>query len=103
MTRRAAAVDANQAEIVAALRAAGVSVHSLHREGGGCPDLLCGYRGVTQLLEVKDGSKPPSARKLTPDQKEWFAAWRGSPVCVVDNVAEALAVFGVEMKTPASR
>ena len=63
--RRAAAVDANQSEIVAALRKAGVTVTPLHQVGGGCPDLLCGFRGVNTLLEVKDHAKPPSARKLT--------------------------------------
>jgi hypothetical protein len=55
--RRAAKVDANQREVVAALRGAGASVQLLHAVGEGCPDLLVGYKGLTMLLEVKDGSK----------------------------------------------
>lgn len=91
--RRAAKVDANQSEIVAALRGVGCSVQPLHAVGGGVPDLLVGTGGVNMLVEVKDGSKPPSARRLTPDQREWHEAWRGN-VCVVSSVPEALTLVG---------
>lgn len=87
--RRAAKVDDNQAEIVAALRKIGASVQPLHAVGQGCPDLLVGWRGITSLLEVKDGKKPPSARKLTPDQEKWHAAWMGQ-VTVVETVEQAI-------------
>jgi hypothetical protein len=90
--RRAAKVDANQAEIVAALRQIGASVQPLHAVGQGCPDLLVGWRGMVSLLEIKDGSKPPSARKLTPDQEKWHAAWRGQ-VAVVETVEQAIAAI----------
>lgn len=93
--RRAAKVDRNQPEIVGALRAVGASVQPLHAVGQGCSDLLVGFRGVNHCLEVKDGSLPPSRRKLTPDQVEWHASWRGS-VVVVNNIAEAMQAIGVE-------
>lgn len=93
--RRAAKVDANQPEIVAALRRVGADVFSLAAVGDGIPDLLVGFRGQTFLLEVKDGSKPPSARQLTPDQIHWHAAWRGGRCVVVNGVTEALAALGV--------
>lgn len=92
--RRASKVDDNQREIVSALRLAGVSVQLLHAVGGGCPDLLCGYRGKCYTLEVKDGAKPPSKRRLTPDQVEWHESWRGQ-VAVVHSVSEAFAAVGV--------
>jgi hypothetical protein len=88
--RRAARVDSNQSEIVAALRAVGVSVQPLHTVGKGCPDLLCGVRGTNLLLEIKDGNKPPSARKLTPDEAAWHESWRGQ-VAIVESVDEAIA------------
>jgi hypothetical protein len=91
--RRAAKVDANQAEIVAALRAVGATVTPLHAVGQGCPDLLVGYRGVNFCVEVKDGAKPPSARKLTPDQVSWHDTWRGQ-VAVASSVKEALKIIG---------
>ena len=75
--RRAAKTDANQAEIVAALRKIGASVHDTSAVGRGFPDLVVGMRGRNWLIECKDGSKVPSARKLTPDQIEFKAGWRG--------------------------
>jgi hypothetical protein len=93
--RRAAKVDANQTEIVAALRSLGATVQSLASVGHGCPDLLVGFRGQTLLMEVKDGKKPPSERKLNDDQLRWHGAWHGGPLAVVDNVDAALRMIGV--------
>ena len=91
--RRAAKVDANQSDIVAALRMAGATVQPLHAVGKGCPDLLVGYQRVNYLLEVKDGSKVPSAQKLTEDQVEWHELWRGQSA-VVNDVKSALLAIG---------
>ena len=95
--RRAAKIDANQPEIVQALRKAGATVTPAHAAGDGFPDLVVGYRGENFLLEVKDGSKPPSARKLTAPQEVWHAAWRGQKA-IVETVAEALAACGIELR-----
>lgn len=92
--RRAAKVDANQTEIVKALRQVGASVQSLASTGKGCPDLLVGIRGLNFLIEVKDGAKPKSDRKLTPDQVVWHQTWRGR-VYVVESVEQALEVIRV--------
>ena len=89
--RRAARTDRNQTEIVAALRHLGASVEPSHAVGGGCPDLLVGFRNRTLLLEVKDGAKPPSERRLTPDQVAWHQSWRGQKA-VVTTTEEAIAV-----------
>lgn len=94
--RTRAKVDDNQASIVADLRALGVSVLHLHAVGGGCPDLLCGYRRRNVLLEIKDGSKSPSRRKLTTDQVEFHAAWRGQ-VAIAESLEQALEILGVEV------
>ena len=92
---RAAKIDANQEKVVDALRAAGATVQTLATVGKGVPDLLVGYQGKTLLLEVKDGRKPPSARKLTQDQLKWHGAWRGGPLAVVDGPDAALRMLGV--------
>ena len=92
--RRAAKVDANQEQIVQALRACGATVQSLANVGKGVPDLLVGYQGKTLLLEVKDGRLAPSARRLTEDQLVWHGAWRGGPLAVVDGVDAALRALG---------
>ena len=88
--RRVHRLDANHDEIVQALRAEPhVSVCSLAGAAAGCPDLLVGFRGVTHLVEVKDGAKPPSRRTCTPDQRRWIERWQGSPVVVLTDDATA--------------
>ena len=87
--RRAARTDSNHAEIVAELRKIGCSVVSLAPLGNGCPDLLVGIFGRNLLLEVKDGEKPPSARKLTVLEKEFHDTWKGL-VFVVENADQAI-------------
>ena len=89
-----ARTDANQNEIVQALRDVGASVAITSALGKGFVDLVAGYRGVNYLIEIKDGSKPPSARRLTPDEQEFFDTWRGA-VFVANNVDEALEIIGV--------
>ena len=93
--RRAAKVDANQEQVVSALRAAGASVQSLAAVGKGVPDLLVGIRGQTLLMEVKNSALVPSARRLTPDQLQWHGAWQGGAVAVVDGPDAALRALGV--------
>jgi Holliday junction resolvase len=92
---RAAKVDANQEQVVSALRAAGATVQSLASVGKGVPDLLVGHKGHTILMEVKDGQKAPSARRLTEDQLKWHGAWNGGTLAVVDGPEAALRVLGV--------
>ena len=92
---RAARIDANHEQVVSALRAAGASVQSLAGVGKGVPDLLVGFQGKTLLMEVKDGRKTPSERRLTEDQIKWHGAWRGGPLAVVDGVDAALRMLGV--------
>jgi hypothetical protein len=85
--RRAARVDANQIQIVSALRAAGAYVWII-----GLPvDLLVGYKGHTFLMEVKDGSK----KRLTKLQETFFEGWTGSTLCRVDGPEAALRMIGV--------
>ncbi|WP_420465599.1 hypothetical protein [Panacagrimonas sp.] len=90
--RRAAKTDANHADIVRALRAAGCSVQSLAAVGSGVPDIMAGKHGRTFLIEIKDGRKSASRRQLTPDQWEWLDAWRGGQVHIVESVEQALEV-----------
>ncbi len=90
--RRAAKVDANQEQIVSALRACGATVRIV-TQGDGLPDLLVGYRGYTILMEVKDGRKPPSARKLTEEEQKFFNNWTGGMLAIVNSVDEALELL----------
>lgn len=98
--KRAAKIDANQKQIVTALRQIGCSVQSLAVVGRGVPDLLVGHRGRNYLLELKDGSKPASARKLTEDQVAWHRNWRGQ-IVVVKSIEEALLFLQAGGRTDA--
>lgn len=98
--RRAARTDANQREIVQALRNAGCLVHDTSSVGGGFPDLVVktparggfSHRPSRVLLvEIKDGRKSPSARQLTEEQKRFATDW-GTHWCCVTSVDEAIKV-----------
>lgn len=91
--RRAARVDSNHSQIVQALRQVGASVQDLSGVGQGCPDLLVGFRRRSYPLEIKDGAKAKSARRLTPDEEVWHRTWAGD-VYVVESVEDALRVIG---------
>lgn len=87
--RRAAKKDDNQAELERVLKACGCSVADTSRLGGGFPDLVVGVAGVNVMIEVKDGDKTPSRRKLTPAELDWHRAWKGT-VHIVHDASEAL-------------
>lgn len=92
--RRNARTDDNHAQIVRALTDCGCTVQSLAPVGDGCPDILVGLRGVTYLMEIKNGAMVASGRKLKPAQVKWHAWWRGH-VVVVKSVADALTAVGL--------
>lgn len=84
--RRAARRDDNEKEIVKALREAGAYVAYLDTPA----DLLIGYMGRTIIFEVKDGNKPPSARKLTPNEQEFHDNWTGGELYIITCTQDAL-------------
>lgn len=94
MIRYSSKRDDNHRQIVAALRSAGAFVQDMGSIGKGFVDLVVGYGGYWFVLEVKDGSKPQSARKLTPAQLQWIFDVKGrAPVHVVETVEQALSVI----------
>ncbi len=78
--RYAARSDASQPQIVAALRAAGVSVWVIKWP----VDLLCGFHGRSIALEVKE-----KGGRLTDDQREFFSTFKGEAY-IVRGIADAL-------------
>lgn len=90
MPRRAARKDANHIEIADGLRAAGYSVLDLSQSGDGIPDCAIGRPGFACIAELKNGNKPPSKRRLTPDQERVLNAWTG-PKIVAISLEDALA------------
>jgi hypothetical protein len=85
--------DSNHAEIIKALRKIPkLSVFSTHEVGKGFPDIVIGYKGINYLIEIKDGNKPPSARKLTPDEVKFHHEWHGQ-IAIIKNLDELLQII----------
>jgi len=74
------------------LRASGFSVALTHTLGQGFPDMVVGFGNYNLLVEIKDPEKPPSQRKLTPDEEEWHANWKGC-VIVAEHSADVIEHF----------
>jgi hypothetical protein len=89
---KAAKADSNQKEIVQYFRKMGVDVFHTHTVGGGFPDVVLGYKGVNMLVEIKDGSKPPSARALTKQERKFHAEW-GGDVQIVETLDDCLELI----------
>ena len=89
MLRYAAKRDANEAEIVEALRKAGCTVEIVDQP---C-DLLVGRARLNYMLEVKDGAKALSARRLTDKERKFHATWTGQ-IAIVESAEEALRAVG---------
>ena len=89
---RAKRVDANQKKIVEQLRKIGASVTVTSMIGEGFPDVVVGFRGKNFLIEIKDESKSPSQRKLTPDEQRWHLRWRGQ-AAICKNFDEILDII----------
>jgi len=92
--RRAAKIDSNQNEIVEALRRCGASV-LITSQLKNCFDILVGYNGINYIVEIKDGKKPPSQRKLTQGEIKFRDNWRGGKYYVIESVDDALKMIKI--------
>ena len=75
----------------------GVSVWITASIGKGAGDVVLGVtchdgRRLNLIVEIKDGAKPPSAQKLTPDEQEFHLNWKGQ-ICVIKNELEAIVLI----------
>ncbi len=94
MERKYKRTDANQTEVVEGLRKIGCSVAVTSAVGDGFPDIVVGRTDINGekknwLVEIKDGNKPPSKRRISPDQIEFHGQWRGQ-IAVVNSLDEAI-------------
>ena len=89
---RKSRVDSNQKEIVKVFRDIGASVAITSNVRDGFPDIVVGYKGVNLMIEIKDGEKMPSQRKLTKDEQKFKDNWLGSYI-VVESVDDAIEVL----------
>lgn len=88
-------VDKNQKEIVAAFRKLGWYVLHTHPLKHAC-DLMVLKQGEVIAIEVKDGSKPPSKRKLSGGELEFKMTWMaaGGTWKLVESVDDVIKLQG---------
>jgi|LGOV01.1.fsa_nt_gb hypothetical protein len=86
--------DLNQPEIVEALRKFGAIVFNVTCSKGFCDLVVC-YNGEVTLIEVKDGSKPESQRRLTPRELEAVRLVNtvGCQIYIVNSIDEAISLI----------
>ena len=87
--------DANHKEIVDSIRKIpSLSVFSTHMVGKGFPDIVIGYKGINYLVEIKDGAKTKSQKKLTEDEIRFHQSWFGQ-INVCECVEDVLMLLKI--------
>ena len=85
--------DDNHTDIVGTFKACHCSVLDTASLGNGAPDLVVALKkNITLLIEIKDGKKPPSARRLTPDELKFRDNWKGE-YRIIESVDDVLALL----------
>jgi hypothetical protein len=80
-------VDENQSGLIQAARDMGASVLLLHRVGNSTPDILIGYHGIDQLVEVKTVKG-----ELSDGQAKFIREWNGRKVKVARTVHDIIGI-----------
>jgi hypothetical protein len=84
--------DRNHDEIAGAFVAHGATWADTYQLGDGFPDGIAGYMGLSVPVEIKDPTNPPSKQKLTDDEAQWHAKWKGSKA-IIRSEADARALI----------
>lgn len=82
--RRAARIDDNQNEIVKLFRKLGWTVLIISQLKN-CCDIMVSKNGRTIAVEIKDGEKIPSKRKLSEGEEKFRDSWQGEYKLVICN------------------
>lgn len=88
-----AKVDSNQPQIVSVFRKMGCSVAHTHQIGKGFPDIVISLKtksgSKTLAVEIKDGDKVKSARKLTYQETIFHEYWQDE-IPIIETVEDAI-------------
>ena len=91
-TRAQGRKDANHKELVDYWRSLGGSWQDTC-EIPGALDGIAGMNGIDVRVEIKDGSKPKSTRRLTDAEQIVFNSWRGRKPVVWENDFDVNATY----------
>jgi len=81
--------DANHFDILNAYLEMGCTVLDVHKSTGAL-DLVVGNWGINDIVEIKDGSKVPSARKLSDTEQQVFTGWKGRSPVLIESIQDAV-------------
>jgi len=85
--------DSNHKEIMNQLRKIpNISVFSTHTIGKGFSDIVVGYKGLNYLIEIKDGKKSKSQKKLTEAEIKFHFDWYGQ-ISIAENIDDILKII----------
>ena len=96
--RRAAKTDANHSSVVEDFRKRGFSVLDVSQLKK-CCDIFVSKRNQTIAIEIKDGEKVPSKRKLTEGEQNFKDMWKGRYEIVEFPADVARVAFSVSHST----
>ena len=80
------------------MRRLGWSVLDLADAGDGVPDYVVGKPGLAVLVEVKDGNKIPSKRKLTEKEQKVRDNWDGPYIVALSGEDAAAQLIALELE-----
>ena len=92
--RIAAKVDANHAEVVKEFRKLGWYVLNVSQLKN-CCDIIVSKAGRVFAIEIKDGNKPPSQRKLTEGELRFQKEWQGN-YSIVESIDDVRLIDGAD-------
>lgn len=96
--------DDNHNQIANAFRRLGWSWKDTHQLGDGFPDGVAGiggHYGINILVEIKDGAKTKSRRKLTTDEIEFHTIWTG-PLRIIESIEDVVRLHNIIVKSDRS-
>lgn len=85
--------DINQKQIIEALNKLGASVINLSNVGGGVPDIIVGFRGLTIPIEIKNDSNWYGKKGLSTSQKTFRASWRGGEIYTANTIDDIINIL----------
>jgi hypothetical protein len=90
MSKYAKKKDDNHNEIETEFKRLGCGVKDVHDLPNFVDIIIC-YKGQTVMVEIKDGAKPPSARKLTSGEKRFSDEWiaKGGKWACIETIEQA--------------
>jgi len=62
-----------------------MSILHMHQLGKGAGDILCGWHGIDQMVEIK-----VPGGTLTTDEERFHRTWRGSPILIAETAEQVI-------------